>query len=140
MEFLYGVKRAYLYLFLFILSTAVYFNTTKNEYAFDDDIIVLGNKPVQKGFAGIKEIFSTDMFASYLEDAQVTEGNKLSGGRYRPLSIATFAIEQQFVGFEPAPKHFINVILYGLLIILIFHFVLVSLQLNLPVAFLTAFL
>lgn len=140
MEFLSRIKRPYIYLFLFILSACLYYNTSKNEYAFDDDIIVLGNKPVQKGFAGIKAIFSTDMFASYVEDSKVKGGNKLSGGRYRPLSIATFAIEQQFVGFDPGPKHIVNVLLYGLLIILIFHFVLHSLKLSLGVAFVTAFL
>lgn len=141
MEFLNNIKRLYIYLFLFILSACLYYNTSKNEYAFDDDIIVLGNKPVQKGFAGIKAIFSTDMFASYLEDYEVKgDNNKLSGGRYRPLSIATFAIEQQFVGFDPGPKHVVNVLLYGLLIILIFHFILHSLRLSLSVAFISAFL
>jgi protein O-mannosyl-transferase len=139
MIFLNNIKVRYLYLFLFIFSVSLYYNSSKNEYAFDDDIIVLGNKPVQKGFAGIKEIFSTDMFASYIDDYKV-KGNKLSGGRYRPLSITTFAIEQQFIGFSPGPKHWVNIILYAFLIILIFHFVLNDLILSLPVAFITAFL
>ncbi|MCW3104210.1 MAG: bacteriophage receptor, outer rane subunit [Bacteroidetes bacterium] len=139
MEFLNTIKRPYILLFLFALSVGVYFNTIKNEYAFDDEIIVSGNKPVQKGFAGIKEIFSTDMFASYLEDAQVT-GNKLSGGRYRPLSVASFAIEQQFVGFSPGPKHFVNMALYGLLVMLIFLFIFRDLKLSLTTAFAAAFL
>jgi protein O-mannosyl-transferase len=139
MIFLNNIKVRYLYFFLFISSVSLYYNSSKNEYAFDDDIIVLGNKPVQKGFAGIKEIFSTDMFASYIDDYKV-KGNKLSGGRYRPLSIATFAIEQQFVGNNPEPKHWVNIILYAFLIILIFHFVMNDLKLSLPVAFITAFL
>ncbi len=141
MDFLNNIKRTYLYIFLFISSLCLYYNSTKNEYALDDDIVVRGNKPVQKGFAGIKEIFSTDMFASVLEDHKVkSENNILSGGRYRPLSIATFAIEQQFVGFNPFPKHWINIILYGILVMLIFHFILNSLKLDLFTAFLAAFI
>ncbi|MCW3070467.1 MAG: hypothetical protein JWO44_357 [Bacteroidetes bacterium] len=139
MDFLQRIKRPYILLFLFVLSVLIYSNTAKNEYAFDDEIIVSGNKPVQKGFAGLKEIFSTDMFASYIEDAQVS-GNKLSGGRYRPLSIASFAIEQQFVGSSPGPKHVVNMILYGLLVMMIFLFILRDLKLSLPTAFIAAFL
>jgi hypothetical protein len=86
MIFLSNIKVRYLYLFLFLISVCLYYNSSKNEYAFDDDIIVLGNKPVKKGFSGIKEIFSTDMFVSYIDDYKV-KGNKLSGGRYRPQQI-----------------------------------------------------
>lgn len=79
------------------------------------------------------------MFASYIDDYKV-EGNKLSGGRYRPLSITSFAIEQQFAGFNPRPKHWVNIILYSFLVILIFYFALNDLKLSLAVAFITTFL
>src|SRR5262249_59969728 len=36
------------------------------------------------------------------------------GGRYRPLSIVTFAIEQQIFRGNPHVSHAVNVILYGL--------------------------
>ncbi len=39
----------------------------------------------------------------------------VSGSRYRPLSIATFAIEKQMLnGYKPSVSHFINILLFGL--------------------------
>jgi tetratricopeptide (TPR) repeat protein len=44
----------------------------------------------------------------------------LSGGRYRPLSIATFAIEYELFGLKPHISHFINVLLFAFTGILIY--------------------
>jgi tetratricopeptide (TPR) repeat protein len=68
----------------------------KNQYALDDDIIMKQNMYVQKGFSGIGEILTNDAYKSYYESMGVEQ--QLSGGRYRPLSIVTFAIEQQLFG------------------------------------------
>jgi protein O-mannosyl-transferase len=73
-----------------------YGNSYKNEYALDDDIIMKENMYVQKGFAGIGDIMTNDAYKSYYENMGV--GQQLSGGRYRPLSVVTFAIEQQLFG------------------------------------------
>lgn len=80
-----------------------------NDYALDDFIVLVKNKYVQSGFAGIGKILSQDTFAG------MTEGNimVLAGGRYRPLSLVTFAIEHQLFGNSPFLSHFINVLLYA---------------------------
>src|SRR5690606_21601064 len=55
-----------------------------------------------KGFAGIGDILTKDAYDSYYRQLNTT--NQLNGGRYRPLSIVTFAIEQQFFGAVPEDK------------------------------------
>jgi len=82
-----------------ILAFLLYVNTSQNEYALDDTIVIVKNEYVYEGFAGIKEILTKDAFDSYYK--QFNSSNQLSGGRYRPLSIVTFAIEQQFFGAIP---------------------------------------
>ncbi len=86
---------------LAILGFVFYANTFSNEYAFDDMMAIVDNAYVQKGVAGIGDIMTHDAYQSYLE--QRNGGNELAGGRYRPLSIITFAIEQQILGVNADP-------------------------------------
>jgi protein O-mannosyl-transferase len=79
-----------------LLAFVFYFNSFFNETAHDDGIVIVKNEYVQEGFAGIPKIFTRDAYDSYYRQLNTT--NQLSGGRYRPLSIVTFAIEQQFLG------------------------------------------
>ena len=85
-----------------LLAFALYCNTFGHEYALDDTIVIVKNEYVYEGFAGIKDILTKDAFDSYYR--QFNSSNQLSGGRYRPLSIVTFAIEQQFFGAVPKDK------------------------------------
>jgi tetratricopeptide (TPR) repeat protein len=131
-----------------IIAFVFYFNTTKNEYALDDTIVIVKNEYVHQGFAGIPDILTKDAFDSYYK--QFNSSNQLSGGRYRPLSIVSFAVEQQFFGAikktdvdtlityglsydmkSPMEKrflkqmhfrHFVNVLLYTLSVIVLLYF------------------
>ncbi len=49
-----------------------------------------------EGFKGLKGIMTRDAYDSYYRQLNTT--NQLKGGRFRPLSIITFAVEQQFLG------------------------------------------
>jgi tetratricopeptide (TPR) repeat protein len=69
------------------------FNTLQNEYALDDEMVIGKNMNMHMGFSGIGKIFATDAYQGYLD--VVAAQTPLSGGRYRPLSIVTFAIEEQ---------------------------------------------
>jgi hypothetical protein len=104
-------------------------NTFNNDYALDDAGIIAKNEYVQQGFQGIPAIFSNDAFQSFYQEMGV--GQQLSGGRYRPLSIATFAVEQQLFGPNEgeAPqynlakiRHVVNVLLYILSVVLLLYF------------------
>lgn len=79
-----------------ILGFVLYANTFRHSYAFDDMMAIVNNEYVQEGVAGIPDIMSKDAFESYLQ--QRNGSNQLSGGRYRPLSLITFAVEQQMLG------------------------------------------
>lgn len=79
-----------------LLAFIFYFNSFFNEYAHDDGIVIVKNEYVQEGFAGIPNILTKDAYDSYYRQLNTT--NQLEGGRFRPLSIVTFAIEQQFLG------------------------------------------
>lgn len=125
-------------LILFIISFLLYINTVSNHYALDDELIVTNNEQVAKGFGGLGEIFTSDIFSSYYKENNA--GQQLSGGRYRPLSVATFAIEQPLFSDNPAPRHFINVLLYAILCVLVFYTLVASFRLDVVISFLIAFL
>lgn len=80
-----------------------------NDYALDDFIVLVKNRFVQNGFAGIGGILGNDTFAGMTESNLMV----LSGGRYRPLSLVTFATEHQLWGNNPFLSHLINVLLYA---------------------------
>lgn len=82
-----------------LLAFIFYCNSFQNEFAHDDGIVIVKNEYVLEGFAGIKSIMTKDAYDSYYR--QLNTSNQLEGGRYRPLSIVTFAIEQQFLGAVP---------------------------------------
>lgn len=79
-----------------LLGFIIYFNSFNNKYALDDDIVMRLNEYVQQGFSGIGKIMSTDSYDSFFRS--MGSAGELSGGRYRPLSIVTFAVEQQLFG------------------------------------------
>jgi protein O-mannosyl-transferase len=81
---------------LVAVAVGFYANTLKNEYALDDDIVIRQNTFVQKGFGGIGEILTNDAYKSFYQSMGVEQ--QLAGGRYRPLSIVSFAIEQGLFG------------------------------------------
>jgi len=104
------------YLILFILPFLLYGYSITFEYVLDDTIVLSENRFVQKGFSGVKDIFATESFTGYFGEQK----DILVGARYRPLSIATFAIEYGFWGFNTKASHFINILLYALTGLLLF--------------------
>lgn len=83
-------------LLIFISCFALNINTLQNNYALDDTMVILKNMNVQMGFGGIGKIMRTDAFQGYYDYYETA--SPIEGGRYRPLSIVTFAIEQQLFG------------------------------------------
>jgi tetratricopeptide (TPR) repeat protein len=84
--------------FIVIILLGLIFNLTtlNNEYALDDGIIIHQNDHVIKGISGIKGILTKDAYESFYRRMNATD--QLAGGRYRPLSVVSFAIEQEFIG------------------------------------------
>ena len=99
------------YLLIFVFAFMLYGNTLTYDYTLDDLIVIKDNAFTKKGLAGIKEIFSYDSFTGFFG----TEKKLVAGGRYRPLSIASFAVEYALVGgLSPFLSHLINILLYAL--------------------------
>lgn len=94
------------------ISFALYAAALKFGYVLDDQMVYWQNAYVQRGFAGIADIFGYDSFMGYFQKKENLF--LLEGGRYRPLSLATFAVEVGLFGKDQAGvSHFINILLYG---------------------------
>ncbi|HEY4798015.1 MAG TPA: tetratricopeptide repeat protein [Bacteroidia bacterium] len=104
-----------IYLLLFVLACGLYSNTIKHEFAFDDSVVITGNKYTKQGFDGIKTLATKDLFYGIY-------GNSLDleGGRWRPLTLVMFAIEYHFFGDNAHPYHLINIFLYGITALILF--------------------
>jgi protein O-mannosyl-transferase len=88
----------------------IYSNTIGHDYALDDAMVITHNQFTQNGFDGLNDIFTSDSFTGFYNEKKVN----LPGGRYRPLSIATFAVEHAFWGNNPHISHLINILLFAL--------------------------
>lgn len=105
-------------LLLLLLCFLFYANSLSNGYAIDDEYVTVTNPTnvehpnhpfVSKGFSGIPDIFGS----SY-----VIEGDQNFG--YRPIVLTTYAIEYAFFGANAGVSHFVNIVLYALVALLIY--------------------
>ncbi len=103
------------YLFLFLFAIVLYINTIGFDFAFDDTVVITGNKFTRQGFAGIPNLITKDLFSGIYGTSL-----DLEGGRWRPITLVMFAIEYQFFGDHATPYHIINVLLYGVTAIVLF--------------------
>jgi len=101
---------------LLVVSFLIYSASIPFNYVLDDKIVITDNAYTKKGISGLKEIFTTESFTGYFgEKKELVQGN-----RYRPLSIATFAVEYELNnGLNPKMSHIINIFLYGLTCIIL---------------------
>lgn len=105
-----------IYFIIFAFTFAIYGNSFKNQYALDDAMVITQNNYVKKGFGGISDIFTNDLFTGFFGKKK----SLVEGGRYRPLSLITFAVEYEIFGENPHISHFFNVLFYAITGILIF--------------------
>ncbi|MFM2269552.1 MAG: hypothetical protein RL757_2993 [Bacteroidota bacterium] len=113
---------------IFLLAFFLYANTLGNQFAQDDAIVIEKNEFTQQGISGIGKIFGGDTFLGFFREKK----NLVAGGRYRPLSLAMFALEAQFFGtqktengktiyqYSPFVGHLGNVLLFGFTCVLLF--------------------
>ena len=96
-----------------MITFLVFANSIGNKYALDDELVTERNQHTALGLKGMKTIFT-----SFYTDGSDNKYNF----EYRPVVKASFAIEYQFFGFDPAISHFFNVLLYSLLIAILYRF------------------
>jgi len=87
-----------------VVGFCLYVNTVKHDYVLDDLGAITANQYVMEGISGIPKILSVGMW----------HFDNLNLGYYRPLSMITFALENQFFPKKPHVSHLGNVILYAL--------------------------
>jgi tetratricopeptide (TPR) repeat protein len=104
---------------LFLVSVGLYAMTLSYEFVLDDQIVITENTFVKKGISGIAEIFGNDSFTGYFGEQK----DLVAGARYRPLSIAMFALEYELAELDVRLYHGMNILLYGLLVLLVFRIV-----------------
>jgi protein O-mannosyl-transferase len=99
---------------LALIAFVLYGNTIGHSYVLDDAGVITRNEYVQQGLKGIGKIFTTELW--HFENVKL--------GYYRPLPLATFAIENQFFPGNPTVSHLGNVLLYALTAFFLYLFLL----------------
>jgi protein O-mannosyl-transferase len=89
------VKSVYVFILFVVVSLLLYGNTVPFGYCLDDGIVVSKNNFVHRGLAGIPDIVSYDTMAG----EHGKDVNFVAGGRYRPASVVTLAIEWEFFAY-----------------------------------------
>lgn len=124
MQFLYNTRIQGL--LLFALAFLLYANTLGHDFVLDDRMVVTENKWVQQGLSGIPQILTTESFSGYL--AEKNAENTLPGGRFRPLSLAFFALLFQFFGNSSTVFHLFSVLLFAANGLMLYLFLLKALK------------
>jgi protein O-mannosyl-transferase len=108
-------------LLLFVcIALFLYGKSISYGYILDDQVVLSKNVYVQQGLGGLADIFQNDSFLGYYQTKEKLY--YLQGGRYRPLSLATFALEVSVFGSNhPGISHFINILLYAVTAFLLFR-------------------
>ena len=98
-------------LFIFVFAFLLYSNTLHHGFVMDDGAVITNHETVKKGFSGIKELFG---------QSSVYGSTKENFGTYRPLTMSLFAAEWSFFKGNPAGYHFIQVLLFSILCVMIY--------------------
>lgn len=94
---------------MLMLALMLYGSAINYGFVLDDKIVLSENTFTKEGISGIGKLLSTDSFQGYFGEQKEI----LQGGRYRPLSLVSFAIEYEFFGLNPGVFHFMNILLYA---------------------------
>lgn len=94
-----------------VFAAVLYLNTANFDYALDDYASIIENRSTQKG--DLKEIFKTSYrYGSYMASDEL----------YRPIPKSLFAIQWSIAPNNPHVGHWMNIIFYALLAIVVFNF------------------
>jgi tetratricopeptide (TPR) repeat protein len=106
-------KKLYFPVILFVTCFALYGNTLRSEYVFDDYIYTFNNQYIVKGFSAIKDIFDKGSLYGVTKD---------NSSQYRPLVLLDFMTEVSVFGLNPHVHHFFNVLFFAFTVVLLYFF------------------
>lgn len=116
---------------LFLIGFGLYAQTISYEHALDDKLYITHNQFTKKGLGGIGDILGTDLLEGMGLSKQL-----VAGGRYRPFTLSTYAVEWELFGLKNIPEgteqydtrlrnmahfsHAVNAVIYGLCGVMIY--------------------
>ena len=92
----------------------VYGSTVKFDFVLDDDLFVRNHPMVQEGVSAIPSAFSQGSMPHF-------KGSNFQ--IYRPAVVAFFTLEHTLFGNKPGGYHFVNLLLYALVILACFELI-----------------
>ncbi|MFK7937082.1 MAG: tetratricopeptide repeat protein [Saprospiraceae bacterium] len=116
-QFVYQLNRKQRLLmatFFGLLAMLLYAPSVQYDFVYDDDAVIVKNKFVQQGFAGLDDIWTTTYFKGYRE--------RINARAYRPVPLTALALEYQAFGLNAQVHHATNILFYGLTGFFIFLF------------------
>lgn len=96
---------------VFFVCFLLFANSIPNDYNMDDELVTKNHRLSSKGISAIPEIFASPYYKDDM--GYIYE--------YRPVVLASFAIEHQLFGDNPHTSHFFNLLLYALCCVLLFR-------------------
>lgn len=96
-----------------VIAVLLYINTWDHGYVLDDVAVIEQNRFTQMGIQGIPHMLTTFYWEGYWSS---------NAGLYRPLSLITFAVEQELSPGNASISHAGNILLYALIAFLLFNF------------------
>lgn len=94
------LNRKLLYILVGIVSFAVYYNSLKNSFVFDDESVIQTNPSIQS-LSNIPKFFTAD------------EGfHKVIGKYYRPLTSTLYTVDYAIWGLDPYGFHLTNILIH----------------------------
>ncbi|MFN8287469.1 MAG: tetratricopeptide repeat protein [Chitinophagales bacterium] len=95
---------------IFLFSFLLFFNTIFNGYNLDDELVTINHPLTSQGLSDVKRIFTSPFYSD----------NFGYNYDYRPMTLLSFAIENQFFGDSPKISHFFNIILFSFICVLLY--------------------
>ena len=106
------MKNRYLYLVIALVAFILNTNTLGHGFVYDDAAVLKTNTFVQQGLSGLGDIFSKGSWDGYDASADMHI--------YRPLQLASLALQYELFGMKPFGYHLVHVATYALACCLIF--------------------
>ena len=100
-------RNAAVALLIFLAAAAVYANTLRNEFVTDDQWIIIKN-PMIQDLSKIPKLFAVNYWHGYIES-----------NLYRPVTVASFALNHAVGGLNPAGYHAVSILLHALCSVLV---------------------
>ena len=98
-------------LIVFVFSVILFANSIPHDYNMDDELVTINHRLTSRGISAIPEIFTTTYYRDNMGYAY----------EYRPMVLASFAVEHQIFGDSAPVSHFFNVLLYGICCVVLYR-------------------